>query len=122
MIQVDIGGRPPIPFEPLPSVLSVFKFQHNLLFLAFFWVMNFQSHFEALNDVFWENGEQHGSVDRCCSFKICTPLIDISNEVWCTSNGDHMPKLRPREVETPIYPNGAHSFGASSPKVSFLYV
>ena len=37
-------------------------------------------------------------------------------------NGDSMPKLRPREVETPIYPNGAHSFGASSPRVRFLDV
>ena len=26
---------------------------------------------------------------------------------------DRMPKLRPREVDVPIYPNGAHSFGAS---------
>ena len=37
-------------------------------------------------------------------------------------NGDSMPKLRPREVETPIYPNGAHIFGASSPRVRFLDV
>ena len=47
----------------------------------------------------------------------CIPLIDLSNEVWCMSNGDRMPKLCPWEVETPIYPNGAHSFGASSPRV-----
>jgi hypothetical protein len=33
----------------------------NLLFLVVFRVLNFQSRFEALNDVFWENGEQHGS-------------------------------------------------------------
>ena len=57
MIQVDIGGHPPIPFEPPASVLSVFKLQHNLLFLA---VLNFRSRFEALNDIFWENGEKHG--------------------------------------------------------------
>jgi hypothetical protein len=38
------------------------------------------------------------------------------------SNGDRMPKLRPREVDVPIYPNGAHSFGASSPRVRFLDV
>ena len=63
MIQVSIGGHPPIPFETPPSVLSVYKLQHNLLFLAVFWVLNFQSHFEALNDVFWENWEQHGSMD-----------------------------------------------------------
>ena len=51
-----------------------------------------------------------------------TPWIDLSNDVSCASNGDSMPKLRPREVETPIYPNGAHSFGASSPRVRFLEV
>ena len=35
--------------------------------------------------------------------------IDLSNELLYASNGDHMPKLRPREVDVPIYPNGAHS-------------
>ena len=52
--------------------------------------------------------------------KSCTPRIDISNELLSTSNGDRMPKLRPREFETTIYPNGAHSFGALSPRVRFL--
>ena len=52
MIQVDISGHPPIPFEPPPLVLSVFQFLHNLLFLAVFRVLNFQSRFEALNEVF----------------------------------------------------------------------
>ena len=54
--------------------------------------------------------------------KSCIPQIYLSNEVWCTSNRDRMPKLRPQEVETPIYPNGAHSFGASSPRVRVLDV
>ena len=61
-------------------------------------------------------------IDECFSLKICSPQIDISNELLSTSNEDHMPKLRPREVETPIYPNGAHSFGASSPSIRVLYV
>ena len=52
----------------------------------------------------------------------CTPWIDISNELFIISNRDRMPKLRPREVETPIYPNGTHNFGASSPRVRFLDV
>ena len=52
----------------------------------------------------------------------CSPRIDISNEVLSTSNKDHMPKLRPREVDVPIYPNGTHSFGASSPRVRLLDV
>ena len=63
IIQADLGGHPPIPIEPTPSVLSVFKLQQNLLFLAVFRVLNFWSRFEALNDVFWENREQHGSMD-----------------------------------------------------------
>ena len=54
--------------------------------------------------------------------EICSPWIDLSNDVPCASNGDSMPKLRPWEVETPIYPNEAHSFGASSPRVRFLDV
>ena len=49
-----------------------------------------------------------------------SPQIDISNEVWYASNGDRMPKLRPWEVETAIYLNGAHSFGTSSPTVRVL--
>ena len=122
MIQVDIGGHPPIPLGAPPLYISVFQFRHSLLFLAVFRVLNFRSRFEALNDVFWENGGQHGSMDRCCPFQICIPRIDLSNEVWYASNGDRMPKLRPWEVETPIYPNGAHSFGASSPRVRVLAV
>jgi hypothetical protein len=62
MIQVDIGGHPPIPLGPPPLLLSVFQFPHSLLFLAVFRVLNFRSRFEALNDVFWENGEQHGVI------------------------------------------------------------
>ena len=116
---MDIGGHPPIPLGAPPLSISVFQFRHNLLFLAVFRVLNFRSRFEALNNVFWENGEQHGSMDRCCPFQICSPWIDLSNEVWYASNEDRMPKLRPQEVETPIYPNGAHSFGASSPRLGF---
>ena len=52
----------------------------------------------------------------------CSPQIDLSNDVSCASNGDSMPKLQPWEVETRIYPNRAHSFGASSPRVGFLDV
>ena len=52
MIQVDIGGHPPIPLEPPPLLLSVFQFLHSLLFLAVFRVLNFRGHFEALNNVF----------------------------------------------------------------------
>ena len=36
MTQVDIGGDPPIPFGPAPSILTNFQIQHDLLFLVGF--------------------------------------------------------------------------------------
>ena len=54
--------------------------------------------------------------------EICSPQIDISNELLGASNIDRMPKLHPQEVETPIYPNETQIFGASSPRVRFLDV
>jgi len=48
------------------------------------------------------------------------PRTHIYNEVFFTSNGDRMPRLRPREVDVPIYPNEAHCFGDSSPRVRLL--
>jgi hypothetical protein len=45
MIQVDIGGHPPIPTGSKQS-------SGNLLFLAVFWFLNFWGHFEGLNEVF----------------------------------------------------------------------
>jgi hypothetical protein len=49
LIQVDIGGHP-----PFPTGSKQFSGNFgNLLFLA---VFHFRSRFEALNDVFWENG------------------------------------------------------------------
>jgi hypothetical protein len=62
LIQVDIGGHPPSPTGP-KHVSGNFG---NLLFLA---VFNFRGHFEALNDVFWENGGATWIVDQCCSGK-----------------------------------------------------
>ena len=41
--------------------------------------------------------------------KRCSHQIYLSSEVFCASNRDRMPKLRPREVDVPIYPDGAHS-------------
>ena len=69
-------------------------------------------------------GKTGSNMDRrsCCSPKIFSPRIDISNEVWNASNGDRMPKLRPWEVDVPTYPNGAHSLGVSSPRVRSLDV
>jgi hypothetical protein len=57
------------------------------------------------------------------SINRCIPRIDLSNNVSYVSNGDHMQKLRPREVDVLTYPNRAHmTFGASSPRVRFLDV
>jgi hypothetical protein len=56
MIQVDIGGHPPF----LTGSKQFSGNVGNLLSLAIFQVLNFWSCFEALNDVFWENGEKHG--------------------------------------------------------------
>ena len=103
-------------------VFQLLKLQHSLIFLAVFQVLNFRSYFEALNDVFWENWEQHGSINRCYSSQSCSSWTDLSNEMLCASNGDHMPKLQPQEVDVLVYPNGAHNFGASSPTVRFFDV
>jgi hypothetical protein len=45
MIQVDIGGHPPIPTRSK-------HFVGNLLFLAFFWFLNFWGRFEDLKNNF----------------------------------------------------------------------
>ena len=56
LIQMVIGSHPPFPAGS-KQLSSNFD---NLLFLAVFRVLNFRSHFEALNDVF----------GVCCSCKI----------------------------------------------------
>jgi hypothetical protein len=66
LIQVDIGGHP-----PFPTGSKQFSGNFgNLLFLAVFLVLNFWSRFQALNDIFWENGEQHGSSFNVAHTKI----------------------------------------------------
>jgi hypothetical protein len=51
---VDIGGHPPFP-------TSSKEFSGNFGNLLFLAVFHFRSCFEALNDVFWENGEKYGN-------------------------------------------------------------
>jgi hypothetical protein len=48
LIQVDIGGHPPF----LVASKQLFGNFRNLLCLAFFWLLIFKSHFEALNNIF----------------------------------------------------------------------
>jgi hypothetical protein len=62
---VDIGGYLPFPAGS-KQLSSNFD---NLLFLAVFRVLNFQSRFEAVNDVFWGMLRLQDFIDR----------IDISN-------------------------------------------
>jgi hypothetical protein len=70
LIQVDIGGHP-----PFPTGSKQFSGHFgNLLFLAVFWVLNFWSRFEALNDIFW--GAMMEFFQKCCS-----PRIYLSNEL-----------------------------------------
>jgi hypothetical protein len=78
VIQVDIGGHPPIPLGPPPLLLSVFYFSHSLLFLAVFRVLNFWIHFEALNNVFSGMLRLQNFIMKFC-VKCCIPRIDLSN-------------------------------------------
>ena len=119
---MDIGGHP-----PFPTGSKQFSGNFgNLLFFAVFQVPNFQGHFEALNDVFWENGEQHGFSFNVTHIKICSPHIDLSNGVSSAPNEDCMQKLHPREVDVSTTSIGAQKpFGFSSSEVrvlDFLYV
>ena len=50
MIQMEIGGHPPIPLVENNCPL----WQFPSYFSAIFRVLNFRGHFEALNDVFLE--------------------------------------------------------------------
>jgi hypothetical protein len=51
----------------------------------------------------------------------CSPRIDLSKELLCAPNRDHMPKLRPWEVDVSTTPIGAHKpFGFLSFEVRVL--
>ena len=71
---------------------------------------------------FGKTGSSMGPWIDVAHIKSCSPRIYLSNEVSRASNGDRMPKLHPKEVDVPIYPNRAHSFGISSSRVRFLDV
>ena len=48
-------------------------------------------------------------MDQCFSSQSYISWIDISNKLLYMSNGDRVSKLRPQEIDVPIYPNGAHN-------------
>ena len=54
------------------------------------------------------------------SFQSGSSRIGLSNELLYTSNRDRMPNLRPREVDVPFYPNGAHSLALHLLGLGFL--
>ena len=52
---------------------------------------------------------------------MCTPQLDLFDEVTSTPNGDHMKKLCPQEVDVSTTPIEAHKlFGFSSSGVGFF--
>ena len=96
IIQVDIGGHP-----PFPTGSKQFSGNFgNLLFLAGF---NFRGHFEGPNECFL--------ISRFSMISKWTlipqneyPRRYLSSELSRAPNENRMPKLRPREVDTPNYP------------------
>jgi hypothetical protein len=77
LIQMDISGHPPFPTGSK-------QFSGNFGNLLFLVVFNFRGHFEALNDVFWENREQYGS-----AFHISSKM-NLLDDTFPT--GYHAPK------------------------------
>jgi hypothetical protein len=86
LIQVYIGGHPPIPLAQ--NTVSILVF-----FLQFFQVLNVWVCFEALND-FFLSLEALRSYRKACigSFKICTPWLDLSDGLLSSPNEDRMKK------------------------------
>ena len=56
---MEIGGHPLIPLNQNSCPL----WQFPSYFSTVFWVLNFRSHFEALNDTFWRFGGQMVAID-----------------------------------------------------------
>jgi hypothetical protein len=76
---VDLSGHSPFPAGS-KQLSGNFG---NLLFLG---VCNFQSHFEALNDIFWENGEKHEVPSMFLTLKVL--FLD-----YTFPTGYHAPKM-----------------------------
>jgi hypothetical protein len=114
LIQVDIGGHPPIPL----ARKIVF---HLGSFSTVFRVPNFRGRFEALNDIFWGFGPRRLPKALMGQSKIISSQLDLSNGVSSAPNKDRMQKLRPWEVDISTTPIGARKpFGFSSSEVRVL--
>jgi hypothetical protein len=78
MMQVDIGGHPPIPL----SRKIIF---HLGSFSTVFQIPNFWGHFEALNNIFWGFGAQVIVKDtHLGQSKFFSSWLDLSNGLSCT--------------------------------------
>ena len=85
MMHMDIFSHSPIPLAQ-----NNFPVWHCLSnFSTVFWVLNFDGHFEALNDVFWDR--RHTKHIRFCisQFQIST-RIGLSNGLLSDPNRDCM--------------------------------
>jgi hypothetical protein len=114
VIQVDIGGHPPIP----RARKIVF---HLGSFSVVFRVPNFRGRFEALNDVFWGFGAQVTAkgtyLGQSKSFFSVRPFQRCIEHPKQRSYA----KVTPREVDVSTTPIGARKpFGFSSSGVRVL--
>ena len=115
LIQVDIGGHPPIPL----AQKQLFQFGN---FSTIFWVLNFWGHFEALNNIFLASQPDQVIVigSSMGPFHYCTPRKYFSNDLLSDPKGDHMQKLCSLEVGIPTYHfRACKTVGVSSSRVFF---
>jgi hypothetical protein len=103
IIQVETGGRQPIP-------LAQNKVFHLSSFSTVFWILNFRVRFEALNNIFWTRHSHTVGFSVYFDEEMYIPRVDLSNELLCASNGDHIQKLRPWEVDISTTPMGPQTF------------
>ena len=90
MIQMDIGGHPPIPLAQ--NNCPFWQFPTNVS--KVYWVPNLWSHFKALNDVFWRfRGETIFNGMYSALVTICKAHIYISNGLSSAQIRYHIKKL-----------------------------
>jgi hypothetical protein len=118
---MDIYGHTPIP-------LAQNTFSHLGSSSTNFQVLNFQGHFEVLNDMFLDLfGPRGFQWHSLAPNGIFTRWLQLSNKVSNAPNIDHMQKLRPQEVgvsTTPIgadKPFGVHLLGLGCLRFSCQY-
>ena len=112
MIQVDIGATHLFHLNPHHYFFYFFSFLNcsTIYYFGGFLGPKLLEPFWGPKRQFWDKAFQENMSWRLDIFyPKCSHHIDIFNEVSCASNKDRMPKLRPEEIDVPIYPNRAHS-------------